>query len=224
MAPRLFLAFLVLGAAVTAALGQSTGAVAPPASAQDVQIMLETRWVWLSDDLGKRAGVDLKLPAAKSAAVRDKQQVEAIFQLAHGDKRSNAGPPKTIVVPNAEKREFSPFGRDKDLQGCDQVQATVSDDRQTVKIELTWAKWQDGTEHLPATNVALPVGSHLLVHSKEIFETLSTDRSPWQKIKDRLLNKQPPPARLEKANLFLLISPRIALPGEQEPARQTTAR
>jgi hypothetical protein len=220
MATRLSLAFLVLGAAVTAALGQSSGAVAPPASAQDkpaqdVQIVLEARSLTLNGNLEERAGADFKLPAPGKCIVQEQKQTKLLLRLASGDRRSNAGPLKTVVVPSGEEREFSPFGRSQSLQGHDVIVATA-DNRQTINIKLTWAKSEDGSEHLPVTTAAVPPGSNLLICTTEYLASGAVVVSAWQKFQDRLLNRKRPTLWREKQRVYVLISPRVTVPEEQQ--------
>ena len=188
MARRILFLFVFLVAVTQSASAQSPQATSPSTDAQnkdskDVRIVLETRTLTLSGDLAERAGMKLaKYPGLGSYAIRDKQQTERTLYAASHDKRSNAGPPQTIIAANGKEREFSPFGRSPLVHGYDVVRATVSDDRQSIQIRLTWAKWKDGSERLPVTTATVPLGSHLQVLATEYISSDALHSgSPWQK-------------------------------------------
>lgn len=181
-------------------------------------IVLETRFLTLSDSLSERAGVDLKLPAPVlgTTAIRDKQQLDLILQMASGDKRSNAGPVTPVSVPTGESSEFSPFGRSPDLQGQDSILATASDDGQSINLELTWAKWKNGVERLPAMTEAVPLGSHLIICTTELSEGRLQNVSLLDKVFDRLLNRTRATAVREMEHVYVVILPRFATPEEEQ--------
>jgi hypothetical protein len=153
-----------------------------------------------------------KLPAPGGHVLFDDRQAK-LLRVAESDKRSNYYPPQTVTVLNGEKRQVLPFG--PRLPGT--IQATVLNDRQTTEIRLTWAKGEDGKELMPTTTAAVPMGSHLLIHTHEhVFSRPVTTTSIWQEMKIRLFNQPRALPVREKRQVLLLISPRIALPGEKE--------
>jgi hypothetical protein len=217
MAGRTLFALLLVVA--QSALAQSPQATSPlTAQERDpkgVRIVLEARSLTLNGNLEERAGVDFTLPAPGKCTVQKKKQTELLLRLAHGDRRSNAGPLRTVAVFSGEEREFSPFGRSQSLQGHDVIVATA-DNRQTINIKLTWAKWKDGSEHLPVTTAAVPPGSNLLICTTEYIASGAVEVSAWQKFQDRLLNRKRPTLWRERQRVYVLISPRIAGPEEQQ--------
>ena len=221
MAGRTLFALLLVVA--QSALAQSPQAAAPRSTqekdSKGVRIVLEARTLTLNGTLEERAGVagvDFKLPALGNCILQDKKQTELLLQLASGDVRSNAGPLKTVVVPSGEKREFSPFGRSQSLQGHDVVVATADHNRQTINIKLTWAKWKDGSEYLPETTAAIPLGSNLLICATEYIASRPVKTSELDKFLDWLLDRKRATRWREKQRVYVLISPRIAGPGEQQ--------
>ena len=226
MTRRILLLFVFLLAVAQLASAQSPQAALSSTDsrhepAKDVRIVLEMRWLALNQDAYEGAirlgAEEWKLPGMGALAVPDKQHAEALLTLVSGDRRSNLGPTQRLIVLDGQKRELSPPGA---IQGGDAVLATVSDDRQTIQIQLTWPKQKDGTESLPVTTAAVPLGSYLLVHSTEfVISGPMTPVSSWQKFQDRLLHQQRATSWREKQQLFLLVSPRIARPGEKEEQR-----
>ncbi len=216
-----FLLLFIVGVAQFAS-AQTPQSIAPPTDAlsnplKDVRIVLETRWILLSDNFEERVGPDLeKLPKLGACAVCGKQQKKLLLYAASGDKRSNVeSPTKTITVLSDEKRELLLTGRRDQRQGNDTIQATVSDDQQAIQIQLTWAKWNDGNECLPTTSTTVPMGSSLLVHT----HTISEGRAPvslWTQFADKLLKRKPKLNPLRLQQMYLMVSPRIALPGEKD--------
>ena len=189
-------------------------------SSKDVRIVLEMRWMAVNDNFEERIGIGqgmAKLPGMGAYVIRDQQQTEWLISAAEGDKRSNAGRTQTITMLNGEKREFSPFGPIGATQGSDAVQATVSNDRRVIEIQLTWAKQKDGKESPPATAVAVPLGSHLLIHTQAFLASgKMAPVSRWQQFQDRIFNQTRATSWMEHQQVFLLVSPRIALPGEKQ--------
>jgi len=195
----------------------------PRGSAKNIPIVLDARWLTASDNLDERVGPGLeKLPAMGAGVVRGKEQTDLLFLMLQSDKRSNAGPPSTISLLSGQKSEFAPFGPDRNLQGKDSIQATVSDDWRTVEIQVTWAKWKDGTERLPPTTAAVPIGSHLLIHTHELSESRTTPVSLWQQMIDRIFHQKRATVWRERTEGYILISPRPVLRGEMQT--RTAAR
>jgi hypothetical protein len=215
----LFALLLVVAQSASAQSPQATSPLtAQERDSKGVRIVLEARSLTLSGSLDERAGVDFKLPAPGKCIVQEKKQTESLLRLASGDRRSNAGPLKTVVVPSGEEREFSPFGRSQSLQSHDLVVATADDNRQAINVKLTWAKWKDGSEHLLATTAAVPLGSNLLICTTEYFASGPVKTSAWEKFQDRLLNRKRATFWREKQRVYVLISPRITGPeGQQQP-------
>jgi hypothetical protein len=223
--PRRILFFLaiVVGAAQSsfAQTPQSIPASidGPRQSGNNVRIILEMRWLAGADNIEERIGIgsgaaQCKLPGLGSFAVTDKQQAESLLTLFTGDKRSNVSPTQRITVLDGQKREFSP---PDSVQDGDAILATVSDDRQTIEIQLTWPKRQNGMASLPATTATVPVGSHLLIHSEDGYSEpeVHTLNRP-QHFLDRLFPRKCIGIGREKQQVFLLVTPRIAGTGEQQ--------
>ena len=94
--------------------------------------------------------------------------------------------------------------------------AAVSEDRQGIEIHLTWPKLQDGKESLPVTTATVPTGSSLLIHTHVLIgSSPMPPASPLQILEDRLLNRKRPTAVRDVQQGYLLLTPRIALPGEK---------
>jgi hypothetical protein len=214
-------ALSVLLVAVAQTAWAQSPQVISPATAEEAsettgdQIAVDVRWLALNGSLTERAGVDLKLPDLGKHVIHDKQQTELILRMAHGDRRSNAGPLKTLVVPGREEREFSPFGRSRSLQGHDAIVAVADNDRQAIDVKLTWAKWKDGSERLPVTTAAVPMGSSLLICVTEQIASGPVKVSAWEQFLDRLLNRTRATQWREKQRAYVLLSPRIAAPEKQ---------
>jgi hypothetical protein len=196
----------------------------PRSSANDVSIGLQVRWLTTSDKLEERAAPLLdKLPGMGACVVRDGKQLEMLLRVMQSDQRSNAGPAKAISLPSGRQCEFSPFGPNRDIQGSDAIQATVSNDRRTVEIQVSWAKWKDGTDRLPATVAAVPIGSHLLIHTRELITSgRMLPVSLWKQLTDKIFHQVRATAWHEKQQGYILISPRPVLGGETQT--QTAAR
>jgi hypothetical protein len=200
-------------------------AVSPPRnSANNVPIVLDVRWLTVSDNLIEHVGSSLdKLPGRGACVVCDKKQLEILLRAMQSDKRSNAGPPKPISLPSDKQCDFSPFGPNRDIQGSDAIRAAISNDWRTVDIRVTWAKWKNGTERLPPTTAAVPIGSHLLIHTHEL---ITAGRMPpvsiWQQLTDKIFNQTRATGWQERQQGFVVISPRPVLRGEMQT--QTAAR
>jgi hypothetical protein len=225
----LVLAILV---GVTSLVSAQTLNPAPPTAAlpqqgspKDVPVVLDVRWLTLTDNFSERVGPGLeKLPAMGACAVRDAEQTKFLLDIAGRDRRASVLPPKTISLQSGAQREFSPYGLDRDIQGRDHIQATLSNDGRSVEIRMDWAKWKNGTERLPVTMASVPLGSHLLVHTKEVSSGRMAPVSLWQQLKDSVLGQrgQRATAWRETQRGYYLISPRIAIPAEAQT--QTAAR
>jgi hypothetical protein len=197
----------------------------PRQSANNVRIVLEMRWLAGSDNIKERIGLgsgasQCKLPGLGALAVTDKQQAENLLMLFAGDKRSNVSPTQRITVLDGQNQELSP---PNSVQGGDAILATVSDDRQTIEIQLTWPKHQNGTASLPVTTATVPVGAHLLIHTEDGYSEpeVHTINRP-QHFLDRLFPRKCIGIGREKQQVFLLVTPRIA--GSGEPQQQPAAK
>jgi hypothetical protein len=219
MSYRIPLLFVFVVAAAQSASAQAPKS--PPAatdtrlkSTQDVHIVLEVRWLAVNDSLEERVEPKLEeLPGLGEHVLRDQQQTHWLVAVAEGDKRSNSGPLQRVTLLSGQKRELSPPRAGQD-EGA--ILATVSDDRQTIQIHLTWPKRKDGAESLPATTAEVPIGSHLLIHTEEFIASgKMAPVSRWQRFQDWLFNQKRATAWREKQQVFLLVSPRIALLGEK---------
>lgn len=218
MAYRVLLALVVAVGLAHSASAQAPQS--PPPNTQrrpseNVRIVLEMRWLALTDNFQERLGLEpdkLALPAAGSTTVVNKSQTQFLLTAAEGDRRSNPGPTQRVTVLSGQKRQLSPPGT---IQGDDAVLATVSDDRQTIEVQLTWPKRTDGTDSLPVTTAAVPVGACLLIHAEDNIsepEVVAVKRPlPFL---DRF-RKNVAIGR-EKHQVFLLITPQVALDGEKE--------
>jgi len=216
----LFLLMLFVGVAQSAS-AQTPQATSPSANAQDknskdVHVVLEIRWLVLSDNLIQCLGPALKkLPAMGSHAVYDKQQIERLLLAARGDRSSDEGPNQTVPAKNGEKGELSLLRHGRTIETT--MLAAVSEDRQAIEIQLTWPKGEDGKEILPVTTATVPTGSSLLIQTHVLIGSIAMPpASPLQKLEDRLLNRKRPAAVRDVQQGFLLLTPRIALPGEKE--------
>jgi hypothetical protein len=192
----------------------------PSDSSRGVSIVLEMRWLLLNDaNLTEFFGPKREqLVKWGAPAVIDKQQIERMLMLASGDKRSSVYPTQTVAVPNGEKSEFwlvRSGQRNKTT-----VLATVSDDRRAIQIDWTWPKREDGGDSLPETTTRIPMGSNLLIHTHVLSESrLMPPVSLWQRFQDVVFhgNRATRATAVRKIEQgFLLVSPRIALPGEKE--------
>jgi hypothetical protein len=220
MAYRVLLALVFAVGLARSATAQAPQSPPPSPNTQhrpseNVRIALEMRWLAANDRLQERLGLDenkLNLPAMGSSAVLDENQTKFFLLAAEGDKRSNPGPTQRITLLSGQKRQLSPPGT---IQGDDAILATVSDDRQTIEVQLTWPKRTDGTESLPVTIAVVPVGSHLLLHTEDCLSApeVVTVKRPLPFL-DRF-RKNVAIGR-EKHKVFLLITPRVALDGEKE--------
>jgi hypothetical protein len=198
--------------------------ISPRGSANDVPIILDVRWLTTGDKLDERAAPLLdKLPGMGACVVCGRKQLETLLRVMQSDKRSNADPPKAISLPSGQRCEFSPFGPNRDIQGSDAIQATISNNRRTVEIQVTWAKWKDGTDRLPVTVAAVPIGSHLLIHTREL---ITSGRMPpvslWRQLTDKIFHQARATVWHEKQQGYILISPRLAAPPGMQT--QTAAR
>jgi pyruvate/2-oxoglutarate dehydrogenase complex dihydrolipoamide acyltransferase (E2) component len=188
--------------------------------ARAVRIALETRQLILSDAfirlLRDRRGVK-KLPPRGAGDVLDPQQASLLLAAAAGERRGHEAPAEVMLkLTNGERHELSPIGPRNAFWGNDAVTATLSDDRKTVQLQLTWARRKDtGKERLPTIHAAVPLGSHLIVHTATLSEAKPA-LSPLAELDqyaEKLLGV--PQARPELQQRFLLITPSIAI-GERE--------
>ncbi len=201
-------------------------------ASENIQICLEMRWLTLNDNSFERLGISPQklpsMPKPSSWTICDELQAEMLSNLAKGDKRSQFKLTPTAILQNRGKCEFLPPWSSASAEGNDAVQVTVSNDRQAIQIELTWAKWKDGRERLPIMNTAVPVGSHLLVHTGEYLLVRTSEYTPlshttvprscWNQLLTPLFGKKPNSKQIgigsERQERFLLLSPRIALQSE----------
>ncbi len=198
-------------------------------ASENIQICLEMRWLTLNDNFFERLGISPQklpsMPKRNSWTICDEPQAEMLLNISKGDKRSQFKSKPTTVLQNGGKCEFLPPWLTAPAEGNDVVQVKVSDDRQAIQIDLTWAKWKDGRERLSIMNTAVPVGSHLLIHTGEYIlirtseYTLSSlttvPRSYWNQVLNPLFGKKPSSKQIgigsERQECFLLISPRLAI-------------
>ena len=183
---------------------------------KEVRVILELRFVIISDELIKRLPEQWKpkwpqLPGVGAFVVCDQQQTELLMMAANGDRASGIEPVLTLKLLNGEKRQVPPL---KPMWPCQTCQATVADSQQTIQVCLTWAKAKDGTETIPVMNAEVPVGSNLLVHTHTLSERRTT--SYWDQFVDLVFHRKPKPG-MEYQRGFLLVTPRIA---SQEQDRQ----
>jgi len=217
---RMTLVVIAIVGATQFAFAQTAQLAAVQANPQlhpskDVQIILEMRFVIISDDLIKRLLEQWKsrwpkLPDMGSFVVCDQEQGELLTVAASGDQIGPIPPEMTLRLLNGEKRQVPPL---KPPWPSQTYQATVSDGYRTIQVCLTWAKAKDGAETLPAIDAEVPVGSHLLVHTHTFSEARAA-ASSWDQCVDWLFHRRPKP-RVDYQRGFLLVTPRI-VPQEQE--------
>jgi hypothetical protein len=185
-----------------------------------VQIALETRQLILSDAfirlLRDRRGVK-KLPTRGAGDVLDQQEASLLLAAAAGDRRGHEAPAEMMLkLSNGGRHELSLLGPRTASQGSDAVKATLSKDRQTVQLQLTWARRKDtGRERFPAIDATVPIGSHLIVHTATLSEARAV--SPLAELDqyaDKLLGL--PQAKAELQQAFLLVTPSIAMEEQAE--------
>jgi hypothetical protein len=221
-------AVLLIAASTASAQTQLRTQLQTPSQteAKAAPIVLEVRWLTLSDNFNERVGPGMdKLPAMGACAVRDAEQTKFLLMAAEGDRRACVLSPKTISLQNGTQHEFSPYGLDRDIQGKDSIRATLSNDGRSVEIRMDWAKWKSGTDRLPVTTASVPLGSHLLVHTKEVSSSgRIAPVSLWQQLKDSVFGQrgQRATAWRETQQGYYLISPRVVVPAETQT--QTAAR
>lgn len=228
MSYRTVFLLAVLVAIASSASAQSLQRTAPAVSsasnsASDVPVVLDVRWLTVSDNLIKnfRPSLD-KLPGMGAWVVRDEKQLDMLLFAMQSDKRSNAMPSKAISLKNGKECDFSPYGLNRDIQGKDSVQATLAKNRRTVDIRLTWAKWKDGTNRLPVTTASVPLGSHLVVHTQETFEAGQPLQSFWQQLGGSIFGQKNIAVGRERVGGYFVISPRTLVNAESQ--LQTAAR
>ena len=194
-------------------------------SSKDVRITLEIRWLELSDNYTfEMPDMAKKLPTPGSHVICDQQQADLLLKLASGDKRSSLHQVPTLTIPNGARHELLPCVSSDEVQGNDTIQATVSNDRQSIDIQVTWAKQKDGKERLPMTTATVPMGSHLLVRTVDSVTVQVNTYSPsspsyWEQLKERLFNWKPPQVvglARENRQVFLLVTPHIEPPKQRD--------
>jgi hypothetical protein len=216
MASRILL-FVLIAAAQTAAAQTlplaATENARQPDRSKHVEITLELRSVALSDRGIEwlRTHKDLSLPAMSCCATLNQQQIDLLIDLAKGDRRSSINPLRTLRLPDGKRGKLGI----SDPEISDMVQATLSEDRKTVELRLLWATDADGSERFPPMTAEVPLGSHLLIHmslcAHQLHVPLLTRFFDW-------LDKREPTMGVyfEYSQVFLLITPRIALPQAQQ--------
>jgi hypothetical protein len=225
MARGISLILVLMFGVVSSVSAQTQRAIPPsprsqPSSAKNVPVVLEMRWLATNDAFHERLGPGSeKLPAMGSYAVCDQKRVDRLLWLARGDRRSNESPTQTITLSSGEERKMPlvpSFARKASPIGTS-ILANVSDDRQAIQVRIAWPKRKDGTDSLPATVATVPRGSHVVIQTHEVIGPGAMPPvSFWQQLKDRFVGQKNVAVGRETQHIFLLISPRIALPGERQ--------
>jgi hypothetical protein len=216
---------LIVGV-VSSVSAQTQRATAPSprprsSAAKNVPVVLEMRWLATNDAFHERLGPGSeKLPAMGSYVVCDQTRVDRLLRLARGDRRSNESPTQTITVSSGEERKLPlvpSFARKASPIGTS-ILANVSDDRQAIQVRIAWPKRKDGTDSLPATIATVPRGSHVVIQTHEVITPgVMPPVSFWQQLKNRFVGQENVAVGRETQHMYLLISPRIALPEEKQP-------
>jgi hypothetical protein len=187
----------------------------------NVRIDLEMQWLWLNDSFVERCGVavPIKMPATGSYAVCGRHPTELLVQYVDGDPQSSIYHIPTVMLPSGEKREVSLWGRRDEVEGRDTLRGTVSGDRQVVQVQLAWCRSKDGKERSPVVNAAIPVGSHLLIHTHDLVlyhapKTPTALTVCWDQLVNWYLDQPRHHATLwkETRHAILQVTPRVVLP------------
>lgn len=209
----------------------------PSPKAPKVQIVLEMRQPIVSDKFLRllREHSKLKeLPKIGEGDVFDQQQTAVLLSAAAGEHRNRQGPSElpvelTLKLANGEKQAWSLVGPRDRIDGDDSIEASLSEDGQTVQIEVSWAAWKEnGKEIMPTTTVAVPLGSHLIIHTgvlaasksesslaflPSLPSTLQQPLSELDQFADKLLGT--PNSKTAFRRKYMVITPSIAKPEEQ---------
>jgi hypothetical protein len=189
----------------------------------EVRITLKMQWLELTDNTLVEVSELKKLPTVSSHAIYDQQRTEILLRYANGDKRGSVRQVPALTVLNGEKHDLSPGVPVLDVQGNGTLQATASNDRKTIQIQLTWAKQKTGKERLPVTTASVPIGSHLLVRvADKVVVTRNTYyRSYCEQLLGELFGWKPQVGLArETLRVFLLVTPSIV---SQEPVHASAA-
>lgn len=185
-------------------------------TANGPQIALEVRPLVLSDTfirlLRERRGAK-RLPTKGAGAVLGPEEASLLLAAASGDRAGRETPPQMMLkLPSGARQELSLFGPQKTAIGKDSAKATLSDDRQAVQLQLTRARRKGaGCEPFPTIDAAVPLGSHLLVHTATLSASKSTSwpLNELDLYADKLLGL--PEAKPNSQQEFLLVTPSIAV-------------
>ncbi len=219
MASRILL-FVLISAAQTAAaqtlpLAATKNAQQPDRS-KHAEITLELRSVALSDRGIEwlRAHKGLRLPAMSCRATLNQQQIDLLIDLAKGD-RDSIDPELTLGLPNGGLRKLAMF----DTEHADAIQATLLQNPQSIELRLLCATDTNGKERFPPITARVPLGSHLLIHTRILSERrlVPASDSYLTRFFDWLDKREPKMVVIGGySQQFLLLTPRIALPQAQQ--------
>ncbi len=176
--------------------------------ADETAIKLEVRQLVLPEEslAWFKSNRKSTLPALTQSQVIGDGDFRLLMDLASSSRIGNQVLQSTIRVPDGQQMtaaflqpEFS-----------ETIQATASEDQQGVQLHLTFARNVDGSARLPDANVAVPAGSHLLIHYCRLSGRQPSMSSlgraaEWLKLKS---------VKLAYSDGFILLTPRI-VPGEQ---------
>lgn len=196
----------------------------------EVRVILAMRRIMLRDAfvrmLHERRMVK-PLPELGESSVLDEQQAALVLAAAGGE-RHEIPVEQALKLEDGKQYEWSLVTATKMLRSGDTVRATLSDDGKTVQIELTWAPWKNGSQgRLPTTDIAVPLGSHLVIHTARVSEGKSDFAIPplpvlpslppiheLDQFADKLLGAPKPKTELQQ--LYLVVTPSLAY--EERPA------
>jgi len=214
--PHRVLLFVLIAASQTAAA--QTLQLAPTENvpqhdrSKHLEITLEIRSVVLSDEQIEyfRERKNLVLPAMSCCAALDQQQTALVIEAASGDRRGSIDPELTLRLPNGEPRKLALL----DTEHADTIQATLSQDRQAIQLRLLCASDAKGRERFPPMTARVPLGSHLLIHTRTLCDRrlVPASTSYLTRFVDWLDKREPKMVMVGGYQQgFLLVTPRVAL-------------
>jgi hypothetical protein len=230
MAFRITFVSFLLSSIVSLAIAQAADSAPAddkpqPRLSQDAKVAVEMRFLIFTDESVHHfpAPWNLRLPEMSSCAVYDKQQTERLMKMANGYPIASVGTLRTITLHNGEHGEFAAIGPKDSAQGDDTLQASVSDDRQAIQLQLRWAKWRNGKERLPTMNATVPCGAHLAVHACDLLDSKRVEAATWtEQLAWWLLPDQKPKPKPDRWYGILLLTPKIV--SHAEETTQTALR
>jgi hypothetical protein len=157
------------------------------------QVTLDIHWLKIPDgELGVFQNDKMKLPEKGANTILVNKLSYSLLKAVWSNKRSSILE-NTIPLKLPDGEEI----KAPEASGLESYKATVSKDRQTIELRLVFQKFKvdkEGVykvdkERVPEATVVIPLGSSLLIHTRQVTETRIFDSGLAGNSMDKFLGK-----------------------------------